>query len=250
MDNVFAQVLPGEKAECGRALSCWSLRMVSKAPIPRCPAVKRLQADGHVVAMVGDGINDSPALAQADAGIAIGAGTDIAIEAADMVLMKSFLGDVVVAIDLSRKTFQRIRWCGSACVPCCRGWTYFLSLGISCGRLSTIVLVRCTQLWGSRCLQIPLRCRHSPRGGCLLPHPSSYPTAHGTLLLLCLSPSCREVLLCVCVARTQVAGAAMALSSVSVIVSSLMLKRYKKPKLDLAAGADASAQRGFEMTRV
>ncbi|XP_024986434.1 probable copper-transporting ATPase HMA5 [Cynara cardunculus var. scolymus] len=87
IDDVIAEAKPEHKAE----------------------KVKELQASGLVVAMVGDGINDSPALVAADVGMAIGAGTDIAIEAADIVLMKSNLEDVITAIDLSRKTFTRIR---------------------------------------------------------------------------------------------------------------------------------------------
>ncbi|CAL2260174.1 unnamed protein product [Prunus armeniaca] len=78
-------------------------------PEQKAQKVKDLQASGYIVAMVGDGINDSPALVAADVGMAIGAGTDIAIEAADIVLMKSNLEDVITAIDLSRKTFSRIR---------------------------------------------------------------------------------------------------------------------------------------------
>ncbi|KAH1077755.1 hypothetical protein GYH30_053014 [Glycine max] len=78
-------------------------------PDQKAEKVKDLQASGCRVAMVGDGINDSPALVAADVGMAIGAGTDIAIEAADIVLMKSNLEDVITAIDLSRKTFSRIR---------------------------------------------------------------------------------------------------------------------------------------------
>ncbi|KAB1223232.1 putative copper-transporting ATPase HMA5 [Morella rubra] len=78
-------------------------------PEDKAEKVREFQASGYTVAMVGDGINDSPALVAADVGMAIGAGTDIAIEAADIVLMKSNLEDVITAIDLSRKSFQRIR---------------------------------------------------------------------------------------------------------------------------------------------
>ncbi|CAJ1949577.1 unnamed protein product [Sphenostylis stenocarpa] len=78
-------------------------------PVGKANKVKDLQMKGMTVAMVGDGINDSPALVAADVGMAIGAGTDIAIEAADIVLVKSSLEDVITAIDLSRKTMSRIR---------------------------------------------------------------------------------------------------------------------------------------------
>lgn len=147
IQDVRAEVLPAGKAE----------------------VVRSFQKGGSVVAMVGDGINDSPALAAADVGMAIGAGTDIAIEAAEYVLMRSNLEDVIIAIDLSRKTFARIRW------------NYIFAMAYNV-------------------IAIPVA------AGVFFP-----------LLKLGLPP--------------WVAGACMAMSSVSVVCSSLYLKRYKKPRL-------------------
>ncbi|BFI43005.1 P-type Cu+ transporter [Marchantia polymorpha subsp. ruderalis] len=147
IETVKAECSPGRKAE----------------------EVKKLQLEHKLgVAMVGDGINDSPALVAADVGMAIGAGTDIAIEAADIVLMRSNLEDVITAIHLSRRTFFRIRL------------NYVWALGYNV-------------------LGIPIA------AGVLFPSTGFR-----------LPP--------------WVAGAAMAASSVSVVCSSLWLKRYKKPK--------------------
>ena len=114
IDRILAQVLPQDKAG----------------------EVRRLQESGEAVAFVGDGINDAPALAQADLGIAVGGGSDVAIESGDIVLVRDDLRDAVAAVQLSRKVMARIRWnlfwafaYNAALVPLAAGALY-PSLGI------------------------------------------------------------------------------------------------------------------------
>lgn len=153
-DRVLAGVLPAEKASKIRELQNGGDGTTS-GPVR--------------VAMVGDGINDSPALAQADLGIAIGVGTQVAVEAADMVLIRNNLTDVVVALDLAKLVFNRIRW-------------NFLFSFI----YNIVAIPFAAGVW--------------------------YPWTH-----MLVSP--------------QYAGLFMALSSISVVLSSLTLRLYKRPRV-------------------
>jgi Cu+-exporting ATPase len=173
IDRVLAEVLPQDKAE----------------------NVKKLQAEGKKVAMVGDGINDSPALAQADLGIAIGSGSDVAIETGEIILVKDDLRDVVTAIQLSAKTIKKV-WQNLF-------WAFFynvVAIPVAAGAHLLITqtggqpaqwVLNIEQAWGS------------------------WGTVFRNLSQATLRP--------------EIAGFAMAFSSVSVVLNSLSLKRYVPP---------------------
>jgi Cu+-exporting ATPase len=156
IDSVIAEVLPGEKAD----------------------AVKKLQAQGQAVAFVGDGINDAPALAQADIGVAIGSGTDVALESGDIVLMKDDCSDVAAALQLGQKVMSRIKQN--------LFWAFAYNTAL-------------------------------------------IPVAAGALY-----PLFRITF------RPELAGLAMALSSVTVVSLSLMLRTYTPPARGNAAATDAN----------
>jgi Cu+-exporting ATPase len=177
IDQILAQVLPQKKAE----------------------VVKELQKDGQTVAMVGDGINDSPALAQSDIGIAVGSGTDVAVQTGQVILVKDDLRDVVTAIQLSgktiRKVWENLFWAfvyNVVAIPVAGGLHFFFT---------TQLLTAKTFLPAPWTLSL----QSSGEFGKIL-----FNLSQATL-------------------RPEIAGFAMAFSSVSVVTNSLLLKRYIPP---------------------
>ena len=151
-------LLTGDNARTARAIAAQvgiSEVRAQVLPADKAAVVAELQKNGDLVAMVGDGVNDAPALVQADVGLAIGAGTDVAIRSADIVLMKSTLADVASAAELSRAVLKNIRqnlfWAffyNAIAIPVAAGALYLPfgilmnpMLGAACMSLSSVCVV-------------------------------------------------------------------------------------------------------------